>query len=160
MWFPELEAPSPGLAAALARLGATIRLLPHAAARAGGFTMKAATILLSGFEEVSAVHCVRHDSKCSSAGCHALLPHIRRGQTSLQSLCQVLFLDADNIAVRDPSPLFVSPGYNATGALLWPDYWERSTAPDLADVLGLNPEQLPAGTFESGQMALDKRRCA
>ena len=74
-------------------------------------------------------------------------------------LRQVLFLDADNIAVRDPSPLFTSPGYNATGALLWPDYWERSAAPDIADILGLDPGQLPTGTFESGQMALDKRRC-
>lgn len=73
-------------------------------------------------------------------------------------LRQVLFLDADNIAVRDPLPLFASPGYNATGALLWPDYWERSAAPDIADVLGLDPGQLPTGTFESGQMALDKRR--
>lgn len=58
MWFPEAEAPSPGLVAALARLGASVRRLPRAAARAGGFTMKAATILLSGFEEVcSGRHC-------------------------------------------------------------------------------------------------------
>ena len=195
MWFPELEAPSPGLAAALARLGATVRLLPHAATRAGGFTMKAATILLSGFEQVTSCRVtvcgisVRATQAaaamqrrfvmafCSSRsilyaiakpGIHLQLRLIQQGcappllSQQIHSACcmyQVLFLDADNIAVRNPSPLFASPGYNATGALLWPDYWERSAAPDIADILGLDPGQLPTGTFESGQMALDKRRC-
>lgn len=71
----------------------------------------------------------------------------------------MLFLDADNIAVQDPTPLFSAASYNTTGALLWPDYWESSAAPDLADVLGLDVKILPAGTFESGQMVLHKRRC-
>lgn len=72
---------------------------------------------------------------------------------------QVLFLDADNMAVRDPSPLFGAAGYNASGALLWPDYWESSAAPDISDVLGLVAKALPSSTFESGQMVLHKRRC-
>lgn len=182
MWVPELEAPSPGLAAALARLGATVRLLPHAAARAGGFTMKAATILLSGFEQVTScritvcgvgIQGYAAVSSCSirmtlqSQDPSAAAPDTAETQPIVpllvvqqqRCMCQVLFLDADNIAVRDPAPLFASPGYNATGALLWPDYWERSAAPDIADILGLDPGQLPTGTFESGQMALDKRRC-
>ena len=53
MWFPEAEAPTVGLAVALARLGVTVRLLPRATSRMGGFGMKAATVLLSGFEEVN-----------------------------------------------------------------------------------------------------------
>jgi hypothetical protein len=74
MWFPELEAPSSGLAAALARLGATVRLLPHAAARAGGFTMKAATILLSGFEQVTSCQCLGVNTCDSASCCQSLLP--------------------------------------------------------------------------------------
>ncbi len=71
---------------------------------------------------------------------------------------QVLFLDADNMALADPAPLFDARGARDTGALLWPDYWATTSAPDLAAVLGL--AALPAGSFESGQMLFDKRRCA
>ena len=73
---------------------------------------------------------------------------------------QVLFLDSDNVLVQDPSSLFDSAQFAETGALLWPDYWDTSTAPDLAAVLALPPGmRLPAGSFESGQMLFDKRRC-
>ena len=70
----------------------------------------------------------------------------------------MLFLDADNVAVVDPTPLFSAREFRDTGALLWPDYWAATSAPDLAPILGL--EALPAGTFESGQMLFNKRRCA
>lgn len=69
----------------------------------------------------------------------------------------MLFLDADNVAVADPTPLFRAPAFQDTGALLWPDYWASTAAPDLAAVLGLGA--LPAGTHESGQMLFSKRRC-
>uniref|UniRef100_M4BVB4 RxLR effector candidate protein n=1 Tax=Hyaloperonospora arabidopsidis (strain Emoy2) TaxID=559515 RepID=M4BVB4_HYAAE len=36
---------------------------------------------------------------------------------------QVLLLDADNFAVRDPSYLFDTPEFINTGAIFWPDYW-------------------------------------
>lgn len=61
--------------------------------------------------------------------------------------------------MRDPAPLFESEAFNATGALLWPDYWASSAAPDLAPVLGLRLEQMPDGTFESGQMLFRKATC-
>mmetsp|Transcript_14356 Transcript_14356/g.43356 ORF Transcript_14356/g.43356 Transcript_14356/m.43356 type:complete len:597 (+) Transcript_14356:257-2047(+) len=72
---------------------------------------------------------------------------------------EVLFLDSDNVLVRDPSPLFVSAQYEESGAVLWPDYWASSVAPDLVAVLGLPSDaELPAGSFESGQMLFHKRR--
>ncbi|KAH9185116.1 hypothetical protein AeNC1_012904, partial [Aphanomyces euteiches] len=37
---------------------------------------------------------------------------------------QVLFLDADNFAARDPTYLFSHPAFEATGAMFWPDYWQ------------------------------------
>ncbi|KAF1321500.1 hypothetical protein FI667_g11880, partial [Globisporangium splendens] len=36
---------------------------------------------------------------------------------------QVLLLDADSFAVRDPSFLFQTQEYNNTGAIFWPDFW-------------------------------------
>ncbi|KAF0709928.1 hypothetical protein As57867_005691, partial [Aphanomyces stellatus] len=36
----------------------------------------------------------------------------------------VLLLDCDNFAIRDPEYLFDTPEFAATGALFWPDYWK------------------------------------
>lgn len=141
VWFPPAEAPTPGLAAALADLGATARILPSAqppangglgpsggrpagggpagAGDLSGFTLKVAALVLSRFAEV-------------------------------------LFLDSDNVPVSDPASLFESPAFKETGALLWPDYWASTAAPDLATILGVS--SLPPGTFESGQLAFDKAR--
>ena len=70
---------------------------------------------------------------------------------------QVIFLDSDNVAIADPAALLLSPEYEQTGSLLWPDYWASWAAPDLATILDL--PSLPQGSFESGQMVFDKQRC-
>jgi hypothetical protein len=36
---------------------------------------------------------------------------------------EVLYLDSDNVPVRDPAFLFTIPSYKSTGALFWPDFW-------------------------------------
>ncbi len=36
---------------------------------------------------------------------------------------QVLLLDADNMPLVDPGPLFSDPSFKAAGNLFWPDYW-------------------------------------
>lgn len=65
-------------------------------------------------------------------------------------------MDSDNVGVADPSTLFDSAAYVAKGAVLWPDYWASSAAPDLQRIL---PKvSLPNNTFESGQMVLNKQR--
>lgn len=69
---------------------------------------------------------------------------------------QVIFLDSDNVAVADVEPLFASPEYIEHGAVLWPDYWTSSAAPDLQAILGLR--KLGGVTCESGQMVFDKSR--
>lgn len=65
-------------------------------------------------------------------------------------------MDSDNVAVADVEPLFASPEYNEDGAVLWPDYWTSSAAPDLQAILGLH--KMGGGTCESGQMVFDKSR--
>ena len=69
---------------------------------------------------------------------------------------QVIFLDSDNVAVADPTSLLESPEFRSTGALLWPDYWTSTAAPDLAAILEV--PQLAPGSFESGQMVFDKQK--
>lgn len=71
---------------------------------------------------------------------------------------EVLFLDADNVPVVDPTTLFDSQEFQRTGALFWRDFWDASWAPDAPAVLGVGREQLPSFTIDSGQMLLDKAR--
>lgn len=44
------------------------------------------------------------------------------------SFREVLFLDADNNCLKDPTYLFSDPNYLIHGSLFWPDYWD--TCPD------------------------------
>lgn len=67
---------------------------------------------------------------------------------------EVLFLDSDNLPVRDPSFLFEIPQYKATGAVFWPDssvFAHKS----LWRIFGIPFREEPE--FESGQMLVDKR---
>ncbi|KAE9019028.1 hypothetical protein PR003_g13451 [Phytophthora rubi] len=78
---------------------------------------------------------------------------------------QVLFLDADNVPVRDPTYLFETPEFKKTGAVFWPDYWH----PDHT-IFFINADslvwQLLAMPYvdmfeqESGQVLVDRKRHA
>ncbi|ETM37416.1 hypothetical protein L914_16022 [Phytophthora nicotianae] len=80
-------------------------------------------------------------------------------------LDRVLFLDADNFPVRDPSSLFQTPEFESTGAIFWPDYWHpkrtifnihaKSMLWELLDVPFVDMFEQ-----ESGQLLLDRRRHA
>ncbi|KAI8609741.1 mannosyltransferase putative-domain-containing protein [Chytriomyces sp. MP71] len=78
----------------------------------------------------------------------------------LSSFKEIIFLDADSIPLRDPTNLFSSSeSYNRTGAVFWPDYWLSNTPPKYWDILGLpHNSGENRGTFESGQMLVDKER--
>lgn len=52
LWFLEDELPTQKLGAALQAKGATLRMFPPRVQHLGGFALKAAALLLSGFEEV------------------------------------------------------------------------------------------------------------
>jgi hypothetical protein len=43
----------------------------------------------------------------------------------------MIYLDADNIPLRDPSFLFETREYRETGALLWQDFWSNTMAPQV-----------------------------
>jgi len=45
--------------------------------------------------------------------------HLARLFSSFEDL---LFLDADNLAVVDPSPFFTDAPFTETGIVVWPDY--------------------------------------
>ena len=82
----------------------------------------------------------------------------------LSSFEEVLFLDADNVPVKDPDGIFDSPSFIDTGAVLWKDYWKHSGAPILPYVLGITDEasevliEQSEKTVESGQLMWDKKR--
>ncbi|OWZ13745.1 hypothetical protein PHMEG_00012876 [Phytophthora megakarya] len=78
---------------------------------------------------------------------------------------RVLFLDADNVPVRDPTFLFGSPEFKWTGAVFWPDFWHPSKT-----IFNIQPHSLiwelldlPSMRMfeqESGQLLVDRRRHA
>jgi len=75
---------------------------------------------------------------------------------------EVLYIDADNVAVRDPEFLFDADLYRQTGSLFWPDVpsdtSDQSYLKDVSwELLDLPFRNEPE--FESGQMLIDKRRC-
>ncbi|MBI3928681.1 MAG: polysaccharide deacetylase family protein [Armatimonadetes bacterium] len=73
---------------------------------------------------------------------------------------EVLLLDADNLPVRNPEPLFSCPAFLESGALCWPDLPQaRYTEDSLYRAFGLPPALNREGPeFESGQMLLDRKR--
>jgi hypothetical protein len=70
---------------------------------------------------------------------------------------QVLYLDADNFPVRDPSYLFTCKAYLAEGSLFWPDLGMTEKERPIWEVLEV--PYRPEPEFETGQMLIDKRRC-
>ncbi|MDV7402582.1 hypothetical protein RZS08_64770, partial [Arthrospira platensis SPKY1] len=71
---------------------------------------------------------------------------------------EVLLLDADNVPVRDPSFLFATAPFQQTGALFWPD---QGRDPRSATIWRSCDLPVPCEPeFESGQLVVDKTRCA
>ena len=71
---------------------------------------------------------------------------------------EVLFLDADNVPIRNPEYLFEATEFKRTGAVFWPDYGTvaKRTIP-VWRACGMRPPG--EKEFESGQMMFDKNRC-
>lgn len=66
----------------------------------------------------------------------------------------VLFMDADNIPVKDPSCLFELPEYKKTGTLFWSDTSYTSEESPLWEIFRLNYSDEPEA--ETGQMVVNK----
>jgi len=73
------------------------------------------------------------------------------------SFREVLFLDADNVPVRNPEYLFELPEYVEDGAIFWPDFSRLSSSREIWNVCGVSYRDEPE--FESGQIVVDKLRC-
>jgi len=70
---------------------------------------------------------------------------------------EVLFLDADNMPLRDPAYLFESQEYLSYGSVFWPDKDRFSRRCEIWKLMGLAYRNEPE--FESGQIVLNKRLC-
>ncbi|KAF4129789.1 putative Mannosyltransferase [Phytophthora infestans] len=78
---------------------------------------------------------------------------------------RVLFLDADNVPVRDPSFLFDTSEFKSNGAVFWPDFWHpRRTLFNLhaQSMLWelLDTPFIDIVEQESGQLLVDRTRHA
>jgi ADP-heptose:LPS heptosyltransferase len=73
---------------------------------------------------------------------------------------EVLFLDADNVPVVNPEFLFDTPEFRRQGAIFWPDYDCSNRKKARPAWRSCNLRQPKEPEFESGQMVLDKNRCA
>ncbi|OWY97312.1 hypothetical protein PHMEG_00032194 [Phytophthora megakarya] len=78
---------------------------------------------------------------------------------------RVLFLDADNVPVRDPTYLFKTQEFLDTGAIFWPDFWHPGHT--IFNIHGQSLLWEILGTTfvnsfeqESGQLVIDRRRHA
>ncbi|MGN8056100.1 hypothetical protein ACTJKN_07500 [Pedobacter sp. 22163] len=72
------------------------------------------------------------------------------------SFKEVLFLDADNMCVRDPSYLFYDKNYLKTGNLFWPDYWKTSEDNPIWEILEL--AYFDSYEQDSGQLLINKEK--
>jgi hypothetical protein len=70
---------------------------------------------------------------------------------------EVLWLDADNVPLVEPSFLFAEPAYARTGAIFWPDLTSLSPDHPIWTICRVPWRDEPE--FESGQIVLDKARC-
>ncbi|ORY30610.1 mannosyltransferase putative-domain-containing protein [Naematelia encephala] len=71
------------------------------------------------------------------------------------SFDEVLYLDSDNIPLRDPSYLFKSHLYQTYRAVFWPDGWKDHAYNAIWRIFGQDCH-MNDFTFESGQIILDK----
>ncbi len=68
---------------------------------------------------------------------------------------EVLYLDSDNVPIRDPTFSFDSPAYKENGIVLWPDFVRNSPANPIFRLFGLycDPEEY---TAETGQLLVNR----
>ena len=69
---------------------------------------------------------------------------------------EVLYLDADQVPVRDPTELFTWRQYQDTGAVFWPDIIDLRADNPIWKICDLPPRRTVS--VESGQLLLDKAR--
>ena len=53
----------------------------------------------------------------------------------ISSFERILYLDADNIPIRNPDVLFTNAPFTTKHLVVWPDLWRRSTSPHIIILL-------------------------
>ena len=106
------------------------------------------------------VHCVNADEYRERCGLRIMNGWELKAQAILRTGFQeVLLLDADNVAVRDPSYLFDVEPYRRCGAVFWPDYGQLGPEREIWDVFETAAaDHAGEHEFESGQLLIDKAR--
>eukprot|EP00927_Polykrikos_kofoidii_P016269 TRINITY_DN17332_c0_g1_i1.p1 TRINITY_DN17332_c0_g1~~TRINITY_DN17332_c0_g1_i1.p1 ORF type:complete len:467 (-),score=43.87 TRINITY_DN17332_c0_g1_i1:41-1441(-) len=66
---------------------------------------------------------------------------------------EALYIDADNLLLKDPTQLFDWQEYRKTGAVFWPDFFMVNPWAKLWRIIGKSPQ--PTWCVESGQMLLN-----
>lgn len=69
----------------------------------------------------------------------------------------ILFLDADNNCLEDPTFLFDSLEYKKNGAVFWPDYWKTAADNPIWEIIGSMADEMHEQ--ESGQILINKEKC-
>lgn len=73
------------------------------------------------------------------------------------SFKEVLFLDADNNSVSDPTYLFEHPDYQENGAVFWPDLWKTDASNPIWKIV--ETDDYEEYEQESGQILINKESC-
>lgn len=69
---------------------------------------------------------------------------------------KLLFLDADNVPLKDPTPLFDSKVFQNHGLVVWPDAWARTTHPKWYEIAGLKvTDKVVRGPYKGSAKTLD-----
>ncbi|KAF7547089.1 hypothetical protein G7046_g9116 [Stylonectria norvegica] len=125
-------------------------------------------------EEVCESYLPRLGAKCvvlshfqvaaTGEGAKAIVMEIKHYQLKplallLSSFAEVLLLDSDSIPLVDPEvAIFQAEPYISSGLITWPDFWAATESPRFWQIAGFSsfPENLPATSSESGQLAINK----
>lgn len=70
---------------------------------------------------------------------------------------EVLFLDADNICVKNPGYLFFLDAYKKSGCVFWPDYFYTARNNSIWSIIDTKAYKIPEQ--ESGQILINKKQC-
>lgn len=76
----------------------------------------------------------------------------------LSSFSEILYLDADNNVLSDPTFLFETPEYRQHEALFWPDFWPLKTSTPCYLKFPGDLSKCPTFQQDSGQLLINKVR--
>eukprot|EP00834_Sanchytrium_tribonematis_P004242 NODE_198_length_13236_cov_1.328385.p4 type:complete len:451 gc:universal NODE_198_length_13236_cov_1.328385:10053-8701(-) len=68
----------------------------------------------------------------------------------------ILFLDSDNVPVKDPSTYFDMPEYEKFGLIMWPDIWKTHPKNPIHSIF--NSECSNQWELEAGQLLVNKKK--